>query len=113
MAKKKAVAAVPDKVPHMTFQLSPDRDKELRTKLKEASDYYELAFGVRLSAEDIHGILSQHIEAEKRRVFLKKVGNVSEADILWFAQEFLNGEAEESSVETAGSGDEDGGDLAA
>lgn len=114
MAKGKKTAAPVVKLKDhqgMSFQISPERDKELREKLQKATDYYANAFSVDLSVVDIHKIMRDSIEADKRRVFLKQLGSISETDVLWFAQEFnVNGEAQEPQDE---SGSGEGGDEAA
>mgnify|MGYP001385013019 CR=1 FL=1 len=112
MAKKKAAGAVvEEKVANVVFKLSPERDKELRTKLKDASDYYETAFAVRLSVEEIHAIMLEHIVKEKKGVFLKRIGSISEADVLWFAQEFLEDGHVEDKADHSEDGDEGRADL--
>lgn len=69
----------------LTFKLSPAREAELVRKIEEASAYYEKTFSVKLSPQDVFDILQKVVERDKERLFINKIGNVSEADILWYA----------------------------
>lgn len=75
--------------PHVRFELSEAREKELLSKIRDASEYYNKAFRSELSALDVYEIIKEEIEANKRRVFLKRIGSVSEADALWLEQRLV------------------------
>ena len=87
VAKVGVVAAPVAEVPvrGAAHLLSEARQKELASKIAEATEYYGRAFNVDLSPKEIHQILLKVIERDKERLFLSKIGTISEADILWYA----------------------------
>lgn len=117
MAKKSAAAQalVPQAIKlakpeaaAMEFKLDAPREAELRKKLQAAVEYHKRAFGVDLSVADIYAIMKGAIERDKERLFLKNIGNISEADVLWFKANILEvqDEAQSSSDERQNRGSE-------
>lgn len=70
--------------------LSPAREAELTTKIGEAITYYESAFNKRLSPSEVHRLLDEVLDRDKQRVFLSRVGPISEADVLWYKENVVD-----------------------
>lgn len=75
-----------EEVAQPRHMLSPERKKELEDGIAAALTYYESAFEKKLSDVQVLGILKTVIDEDKKRLFLKKIGAISEADVLYLAE---------------------------
>lgn len=71
----------------MNYRLSEAREIELSKKIADGIEYYGRTFGKTLSPEDVVGIMLKVVERDKERLFINKISPISEADMLWYAEQ--------------------------